>query len=90
MVLRKHNDRSSGQLGNGNITQHRIDSIPGASPFKSVPYRAGSKTRETEHFEIYKQLKASVIEHYFPEWAAPVLLDPKKDGRLFFVLNIVS
>ena len=70
-----------------NITQHSIDLIPGACPFKSVPYRAGPKTREVEQLEIEKQLKSGVIELSNSEWEVPVLFAPKKDGRLRFCID---
>ena len=76
-------------MGEINITQHSIDLIPGARPFKSAPYRAGPKTRELEQFEIEKQLKAGVIELSNSEWAAPVLFAPKKDGRLRFCICLL-
>lgn len=65
-MLRKHNDLLSDRIGNVNITQHLIDLIPAARPFKSAPYRIGPKTGEIEQLEIYEQLKAGAIEHYVP------------------------
>lgn len=84
-MLHKHNDLWSGLLGNINITQHHIDLIPGALPFKSALYRAGPKNRKLEQFEIDKQLKAGFIEHSVSElprscpfcpqerWMSPIL-----------------
>ena len=86
-MLKKHESLWSGELGKINTVKHRIELIPGARAFKSAPYRAGPKTRELEEFEIDKQLKAGVIEPSNSEWAAPVLLAPKKDGRLRFCID---
>ena len=49
-MLRRHECLWDGKTGEINITQHSIDLIPGARPFKSAPYRAGQKTRELEQF----------------------------------------
>ena len=86
-MLRKHESLWAGQLGNINITEHSIDLVAGARPFKSAPYRAGPKSRELEQFEIDKRIKAGVIEPSTSEWAAPVLFGPKKDGRLRFCVD---
>ena len=77
-MLRQHEKRWSGQLGDINVTQMRIDLKPDAKPFKSPPYRAGPKTRDMERAEINKQLDSSVIEPAMSEWSAPVLFVPKK------------
>jgi len=86
-MLRKHESMWSGQLGEINVTEMRIDLVPDAKPFKSAPYRAGPKTRELERAEIDKQLKAGIIEPAYSEWAAPVLFAPKKDGKLRFCID---
>lgn len=86
-MLRKHEKMWSGQLGEITVTEHHIDLVKGARPFKSHPYRAGPKARELEKFEIDKQLKAGVIEPTISEWASPVLFVPKKDGSLRFCID---
>ena len=86
-MLRDHEHLWDGTMGQINITQHAIDLVPGARPFKSAPYRAGPKTRELEQFGIEKQLKAGVIEPSNSDWAVTVLFAPKKDGRLRFCID---
>ena len=86
-MLKEHERMWLGELGEINVTEHSIDLIPNARPFKSPPFRAGPKTRELEQFEVTKQLKAGVIEPAQSEWAAPVLFAPKKDGRLRFCID---
>ncbi len=86
-MLRRHEDMWLGKLGNITVTEHAFDLVPGARPFKSPPFRAGPKTRELVQFEVNKQLKAGVIEPVQSEWAAPVLFDPKKDGKLRFCVD---
>ena len=86
-MLRKHEKMWSGELGNITTTEHPIDLVPNARPFKSPPFRAGPKMRELIDFEVNKQLKAGVIEPSQSEWAAPVLFAPKKDGKLRFCID---
>ena len=86
-MLRKHEGMWSGKLGEISVTEHHIDLVKGARPFKSQPYRAGPKAIELEKFEIDKQLKAGVIEPTISEWASPVLFVPKKDGTLRFCID---
>ena len=61
-MLRKHEEMWTGELGTIHVTEHNIDLIPDARPFKSAPYRAGPKTRELVKSEVDKQLAAGVIE----------------------------
>ena len=86
-MLKKHEGAWSGQLGEINVTELRIDLKPDAIPFKSAPYCAGPKTRELEKAEIDKQLAADIIEPACSEWAALVLFAPKKDGKLRFCID---
>ena len=45
-ILRKHETMWSGKLGEITVTEHHIDLIKGARPFKAHPYRVGPKARE--------------------------------------------
>ena len=86
-MLKKHESMWLGELGEISVTEHSIDLVPGARPFKSAPYRAGPKARELEEAEIKKQLEAKVIEPAQSEWGAPVLFVPKKCGKLRFCVD---
>lgn len=52
----------SGQLGEINITEMRIDLFLDAKPFKSPPYTDGPKMGELGSAEIDKQLKTVIIK----------------------------
>ena len=80
-MFRKHEHRWRSKLDEINTTKDGIDVISGAPPFKSAPYRAGSKQREPEQFETDKQLQAAVIETSSSEWASPIPFLPKKDTK---------
>ena len=86
-MLKKHESMWLGELGEISITEHAIDLVPGAGPFKSAPYKAGPRARELGEAEIKKQLEAKVIEPAQSEWGAPVLFVPKKCGKLRFCVD---
>ena len=86
-MLRKHVKIWSGQLGDINVTQMRIDLIQDAKPFTSPPCRSGTKTRELERAEINKQLAAGIIEPDISKWSAPVLFAPKGNVKLRFCID---
>ena len=69
------------------LTQHSIDLVPDARPFKTVPYRASPKARELEGTELETQSGLDVIEPAQYEWVAPVLFVPKKCGKLRFCVD---
>ena len=85
--MKKHKSMWLGELGEISITEHAIDLVLGARPFKSAPYRAGPKARELEEAEIKKQLEVKVIKPAQSEWGAPVLFVPKKCGKLRFCVD---
>ena len=86
-MLKKHESMWLSELGEISITEHAIDLVPGARPFKSAPYRAEPKARELEEAEIKKQLEVKVIEPAQREWGTPVLFVPKKCGKLRFCVD---
>lgn len=62
-LLPKHEHIWNEKPGHIHATTHRIDLLPEARPFKPTPYRAGSKGRELEEFEIKQHHSAGFIEH---------------------------
>ena len=67
--------------------EHRIELTPGAKPFRCQPYRAGPRAREAEQSEVDEMLASGVISRSKSEWASPVVLIPKADGRLRFCVD---
>ena len=86
-LLRPFADMWNGKLGKINVTQHRIELKPGATPVHAQPYRAGPKARSIDEEYVKKMLDAGVVEPGQSEWASPVVLVPKRDGSLRFCVD---
>ena len=86
-LLRKFNSMWSGELGEIPVMEHRIDLVPGARPYAQHPYRAGPHARKFEEEEVDRMLRKGVIEPSQSPWASPVVLVPKKDGKLRFCVD---
>jgi hypothetical protein len=69
------------------LTNHRIDLIPGQNPLHCQPYRAGPRARALESAEIELMLKAEVIEPASSEWVSPIVLVAKPDGSTRFCVD---
>lgn len=72
---------SNGHPGRIIVTIHCIELAPDESqPEHCASYKARSRGREAEKSETDKLLKMKVIEPEETEWAAFIVLAPKKDG----------
>ncbi len=78
-MLRKHASKWNGSLGKTAATEHIIELIPGARPFRLPTYRVGPTAREQEAQEVRKMLEAGVIRPSSSEWASPGVTAPKPD-----------
>lgn len=65
---------------------HHIDT-GSAKPIAGPPYRTSPAKKELIRKEIDKMLEDGVIEEAESEWAAPVVLIPKKDGEVRFCID---
>lgn len=81
-MLRKYECMWSDRLGRINVAEHAMDLKDEARPFKPARYRSGPSARKLESLELKKQLESGVSKPDASEWAAPVLIVPKKDGQL--------
>ena len=78
--------RSSEDLGQTNIVQHKINT-GSAIPIRQPPRRQPIGKRDTEKEEIKKMLAKGVIEPSHSSWASPVVLITKKDGSTRFCVD---
>jgi len=86
-LLEEYKALWAGQLGNVDITPHRIEVTPGARPRRAQPYRAIHASRDIIAKEVQRQRDLGVIEPSSAEWAFPVVLVPKPDGTMRFCVD---
>lgn len=87
-VFSSHRDLWSRRLGTIKATHQTIDLQKGTRSISRQPYRARERSQEILCHHINKQLEARVIDPAQFEWANPLVLIPKKDGILHFLLTI--
>ena len=65
--------------GRTDVIEHSVDTGE-ASPVRLPPYRIPQALRDTLREEIKEMLTQGIIVPSTSEWAAPIILVPKKDG----------
>jgi len=68
-------------LRNTKILPHRINLLPGITPFKQKPYRLSRVHFKVLKEEINKLIKNKLIEPSDSAWTSPVILVEKKNGK---------
>ena len=86
-MLMEFQEMWSGQLGQVQGFDHKIEIQEGAKPYRSQLYRAGPKARAEIKEQLTIMKEAGVITESQSEWASPVVLVPKKDGSLRFCVD---
>ena len=72
--------------GRTNLTQHHIDT-GNTKPIKLRPYRVSPQRQQIISQQINQMLGDGIIEHASGPYAAPITLQPKKDGSLRFCVD---
>ena len=67
--------------GKTELVEHRIETAA-ANPVRLPPYRLPQAYRERVQEELQEMLADGIIEPSNSDWAAPIVLVPKKDGSL--------
>lgn len=83
----------SSKLGQINISMHKLDLEPASKPAYMLPYRTEPEKRRIIEEEIEKMMDMGVVERTRPgesEWAAPVVVVPKRGGKWSFCVDFVS
>lgn len=74
-------------MGKTDWYKHRIETIPGAAPVRSAPYRVDPTKKEEIENKVNEFLKDKVIERSTSVWNSPVVLVKKKDGSWRFAVD---
>ncbi|CAM4845028.1 unnamed protein product [Rotaria magnacalcarata] len=74
------------RLGHTSFVHHQIDT-GNTKPIKLCPYRVSPARKEIISTEITKMLNEGIIEPCNSLYAAPITLQPKKDGSLRFCVD---
>ena len=88
-LIMRHLDRfskGSQDLGRITVTEHTIR-LTNGTPFKQRPRRLGAKADEAARAAVEAMIRDDIIEPCQSPWASPVVLAPKKDGKLRFCVD---
>ncbi|CAF1593273.1 unnamed protein product, partial [Didymodactylos carnosus] len=80
-LVLKYADLFTSKPGRTNIIKHHID-VGDAKPIKQQPYRALPPRRNYITQERIQMQEQNIIEPATGPWAAPVTLQPKRDGTM--------
>jgi len=69
------------------IAEHTIEVIGNTKPIALAPYRTSPANRQVIREHIKDMLEKGVIQDSRSPWAAPVVLAPKKDGKMRFCID---
>jgi hypothetical protein len=78
--------KDKNELGKCGFVKHKINT-GNAKPIKLPKYRAVGKRKKIIKEEIDKMLKKGVIKKSTSPWASPVVLVPKKNGKIRFCID---
>ena len=73
--------------GHTSLIEHDIELKPGARPIKLPPYRANPQKMNKIRHELEEMKSLGVIEDSTSPWASPVILVPKPDNSIRFVID---
>ena len=87
-IIKQFEDISAEKCGLGrtHLITHRIDTGD-AKPIRQRCYRLSPNKQQALIEELDEMLKLGVVEPCESPWCSPVLLTPKKDGKLRFCLD---
>ncbi|CAF4248831.1 unnamed protein product, partial [Rotaria magnacalcarata] len=85
-LLTKYHTCFRNKPGHTSLTQHHIDTST-TKPIKLRPYRVSPQLQQIISQHINEMLTDGIIELASGPYAAPVTLQPKKDGSLRFCVD---
>jgi hypothetical protein len=66
--------------------EHKIDTSD-HQPIKSAPYRVSQLEREAINTQVEEMLQAEIFKPSSSPWSSPVVMVPKKNGKLRFCID---
>lgn len=69
------------------VAEHTIDLEEATKPIAVAPYRTSPANRSVISEHVKTMLNAGVIRESRSPWASPVVLVPKKDGKIRFAID---
>ena len=86
-LLNSFSNIFSDNPGKTTLMEHHIELQPGAKPIKLPPYRANPTKMAVIRKELDDMKAMGVIEDSNSPWASPILLVPKPDNTVRFVID---
>lgn len=86
-MLSKHAKMWDRTIGVIRATEHAIHVPEGAAPIRAQPYRTGAFKRQIIADQVNKMLRMKVIRPSHSDWASPVVIVPKKNGKARFCVD---
>lgn len=80
-LWRDFSDTISDNPGRTRLIQHRIPTNPDGKPVRQQPYRIPRAYRDEVHKDLQEMLEVGIIEPSSSEWASPIVVVKKKDGK---------
>ena len=75
-----------GRLRQTRTVQHEIKTVP-HKPFRIAPYPCSEKKRAIIEEQVQEMLAEGIIEPSCSPYSSPVVLQPKKDGKMRFCVD---
>jgi hypothetical protein len=69
------------------IAEHSIDLMDNSKPISGPPYRTSPENRKIIEENLHEMLITGVIRESRSPWASPVVLVPKKGGKIRFAID---
>ena len=88
-LLKKYENVFDGTLGNYTGTEYEIELLEGVQPYHAKPFLVPKVHEEILKTEFNRLVNKSVLKRKnYSEWAAPTIINPKKNGTVSFIKEL--